>query len=336
MFSRLVLSIMMILPASRAVAQQIDTIRIFGTGGGGSGSSLVSFNWNGPTRAAYGVYDHGCLAWEDEFNELVSNGRSLVGGVAPSARTWQATLAAARSVLADAQAKVAYADVKQFASVARPDLFSAGAATSLQVGASKAALAQLLAGIEAAPADPDLLFNFAASLAQQDMPNESLAAIQQLRGLGKLPELPDSIDAQAALSYLTGYNEMRLGRLAAAKANFSRAITSGPFLNEAKHALALVLAHEGNTAQAKQTYRDGLWRFMPKQYVSCVAGSDEEVRPPIDDMFDTSMGIEGKLVDFWLPDIASDLRPFLEMMGKIGEHRNTLIEPLKQRMRSEE
>lgn len=325
-------SIMMILVAAPATAQQIDTIRVFGAGAGGSGSSLVSFNWNGPTKAAYGIYDHGCLAWEDEFNELLSNGRSLVGGLTPSAKTWQATLATARNVLGDAQAKAAYDDVKQFASIARPDLFSAGAATSLQLGASKAALAQLLAGVEVAPSDPDILFNFAASLAQQNLPNESLAAIQQLRGLGKLPALPDNIDPEAALSYLTGYNEMRLGRLAAAKANFSRAIGKGPFLNEAKHALALVLAHEGNTAQAKQTYRDGLWRFTPKQYVSCVANSDEDVRPPIDDMFDTSMGIEGKLVDFWLPDIASDLKPFLEMMTKIAEHRTALIEPLKQRM----
>jgi len=330
--SRGLVSIMMILLARPAAAQQIDSIRIVGAGGGGSSSGFVSFNWNGPTKAAYGIYDHGCLAWKDEFDEFVSNGQGLVSGLTPSARSWQATLATARNALTDAQAKAAYADVKQFASVARPDLFSAGAATSLQLGEPKAALAQLLAGIEATPTDPDLLFNFAASLAQQSLPNESLAAIQQLRGLGKLPALPDSIDPEAALSYLTGYNEMRLGRLGAAKANFSRAISKGPFLNEAKHALALVLAHEGNTAQAKQTYKDGLWRFTPKQYVNCVAGSDDDVRPPIDDMFDTSMGIEGKLVDFWLPDIASDLRPFLEMMMKISEHRNTLIEPLKQRM----
>ena len=69
----------------------------------------MSFNWNGPTKAAYGIYDHGCLAWEDEFNELVSNGRSLVGGLTPSAKTWQATLATARNVLRDAQAKAANA-----------------------------------------------------------------------------------------------------------------------------------------------------------------------------------------------------------------------------------
>jgi hypothetical protein len=307
-------------------------IRIIGTGGGGGGSGAVTFDWDGPDTVAYGIYDHGCLPWVQEFEQLVDRGRPLVGSVRPAARTWQATLAAARGVLNEPKGKAGYAAVKEFASLKRPDLFSAGAAVSLMNGDPEAALAQLLAGVEQAPDDPDLLFNFAASLAQRELPNESLAAIQRLRGLKQLPSLPDGVDPEAALAYMTGYNQMLLGQLADAKANFGRTIAQGPYLYEAKRALALVQAHEGNTGQAKDTYLAGMWRFTPKQLVFCGGSREDDVRPPVDDMFDTSMGVDGKLVDFWLPDKASDLARFLEMAGSLATERLGRAEPLKQRM----
>jgi tetratricopeptide (TPR) repeat protein len=305
-------------------------IEIEGTGGG-SGSGGATFDWDGPDEVSYGIYDHSCLRWVKEFEHLVRAGDSLIGAVAPAAKTWQATLVGARAVLGDAGAKATYTGVKSFASATRPDLFSAGAATSLMIGNPKATLAQLLAGIEAAPDDPDLLFNFAAALAMQKMPNESLAAIERLRSLGKLPVLAYGVNTEAALAYLVGYDEMLRGRLVEAKTNFNAAIARGPFLYEAKRALALVQAHEGNSGAAKNTYLDGLWRFKPKQLVYC-SDNHDEVRPPVDDMFDTSKGVEGRLVNFWLPDKASDLGPWGKMVGGLATERLALAEPLKQRM----
>ena len=91
-------------------------------------------------------------------------------------------------------------------------------------------------------------------------------------------------------------------------------------------------AHEGNSTQGKRTHLGGMWRFKPKYLIACGASADEKVRPPVDDMFDTSMGIEVNLVEFWHPDKASDLEPFFEMVGALGIARLALAEPFKQRM----
>jgi tetratricopeptide (TPR) repeat protein len=294
------------------------------------GSPDEDFDWDGPDRVDFGVYDQGCLPIEDELRALVSAGKPFIGSVAPQAADWQFTLDKVRGLLADPVAKARYDSANEIASPERPDLYSTAAAASLMTGDPYGALVQLYAGVEKSPDDPELLFNFAASLGQVGLANESLAVLARLDSLGKKPALAAGVDADAALSYLKGYNEMLLGRLGPAKSHFSRSMGLDPFLNEAGHALALVQAHEGAGTQAKKTYLDSMWRFKPKQIVYCGASSDE-ARPPVDDMFDTSMGIPGNLVDIDYPRNADDLERFRRDVLALMQQINAISAPWGER-----
>ncbi len=288
--------------------------RVWIIGAGGPSGSAITFNWNGPGRLDYGVYDHGCMNYSDEFRYLVNANPSLIGSVAPQAVTWETALATVR------------------ARVEKTGLDTKDAGAPLALAEPEAALAQLFAGVEQSPDDPERLFNLAGALSQNGLANEALAALARIRELGKLPALPLGVDALAALDYQAGYAEMLRGNLAAAKSKFQATIGRDPFINEAAHGLALIQAHEGNAAQGRQTYLDGMWRFKPKFLVLCGGQGSPDVRPPVDDMYDTSMGVEGKLVKFWHPDKASDLAPFFEMAGALATAANDRAEPLKQRM----
>jgi hypothetical protein len=193
------------------------------------------------------------------------------------------------------------------------------------------ALAQLFASVEESPEHPTRLFNLAGALNWNGMPNEALAVLARIRKLGKLPDPTLEVNASAALDYQEGYAEMLRGDLAAAKGKFGSTISQEPFLNAASHALALVQAQEGNAA-AQVTYRNGMWRFKPKYLVVCGGPGSTDVRPPVDDLFDTSMGKHVALVEFWHPEIATELKPFFEQIGALAESRMAILEPLKQRM----
>lgn len=287
-----------------------SNIHIIGAGGGGAGG--FTFNWNGPGRLDYGVYDHGCINYEDEFRRLVIANQSLIGSVAPRTVAWS-------EMLATLEARVA-------------QLGDVGVAseTPLVLAEPEVALAQLFAAVKRAPDDGGLLFNFAALLSRSGLPNEALAVIERIRRLPAPPTLPLGVNSTAAIDYQTGYAEMLRGNLAAAKASLQGVIGREPFINEASHALALIQAHEGSSA-AQQTYIGGMWRFKPRFLVVCGEGS-ADVRPPVDDMYDTSMGKDAKLVEFWHPEIATELKPFYEQMGALGQSRQAIFEPLKQRM----
>jgi tetratricopeptide (TPR) repeat protein len=298
---------------------------------GGSGSGGITFNWNGPGRLDYGVYDHGCINYEDEFRRLVAANQGLIGSVAPRAVTWEKVLTTVRARLEEPEMRAGYAAANGLPQE-EGDYRDAGVAATLALGGQEAALAQLFAAVEKAPNDGGKLFNFAAALSQNQMPNEALAVLARIRELGQPPVLPLQLDGEAALRYQTGYAEMLRGELAAAKKNFREAFTAEPFLNEAAHALALIQAHEGDSAQGKETYRGAMWRFKPKYLIICSANVDEEVRPPVDDMYDTSMGKDVRLVEFWHPQIAGELVPFWEQATALLESRVAILQPLKQRM----
>lgn len=285
-------------------------IHIIGAGGGGGG---FTFNWNGPGRLDYGVYDHGCINYEDEFRRLIGANQGLIGSVAAQAVGWDAMLATVRKRLASA----------------KPPAMELGA--PLVLAEPEVALAQLFTAVQKTPDDAGLLFNFAASLSRSGLPNEALAVIARIRALPAPPVLPLGVDSQAALDYQAGYAEMLRGNLAAAKAGFQSTIGREPFVNEAAHALALVQAHEGNSA-AQKTYLAGMWRFKPKFLVLCGGQGSADVRPPVDDMYDTSMGKDVRLVEFWHPEIAGELKPFYEQLGALSQSRAAIAEPLKQRM----
>lgn len=285
-------------------------IHIIGAGGGSGG---ITFNWNGPGRLDYGVYDHGCINYEDEFRRLVAANRGLIGSVAPQSVSWE-------TMLATAQARVA--DV---------DMSSINPETPLVIAEPEIALAQFFAAVQKTPDDAGLLFNFAASLSRSGLPNEALAVIERIRSLPAPPVLPLGVDSQAALDYQAGYAEMLRGNLPAAKASFQLTIGREPFLNEAAQALALAQAHEGS-GSAQQTYLAGMWRFKPKFLVLCGGQGSADVRPPVDDMYDTSMGKDVRLVEFWHPEMESELRPFFEQMGALADSRQAILGPLQQRM----
>ncbi len=305
-------------------------ILVSGSGGGGAGGA-ASFDWDGPGRLDFGIYDHGCLNYGNEFSELVGKNKGLIGSVPPQGMDWPETLDSLRARLSsDPKLRAGHKTGIDLA--AEKHDADAGVAATFAMGEPEAALAQLFAAVEKSPDDAGTLFNFASALSINRLPNESLAVIAHIRSLGKLPALPLGVDANAALDYQEGYAQMLRGNLAAAKAGFGKAMGQEPFINEAAHGLALIQAHEGNAAQGKRTYLGGMWRFEPKYLIACGGSTDEDVRPPVDDMFDTSMGVEGKLVKFWHPDKASDLKPFFEMMGALALERVALAEPLKQRM----
>lgn len=300
-------------------------ITIIETGGGGSGgSSPISFDWDGPDRLDFGVYDHGCLNYEDEFRRLVSINQGLIGSVPSQAASWDQTLATMRGRLDEPLMRAAYDTVKDAEEKAE---------IPLAVSDSDASLAQLFAAVENAPDNPTRLFNFAGALNRSGMPNEALAVLARIRALGKLPYLTLDVNASAAMDYQEGYAEMLRGNLAAAKSKFQSTIGQEPFINAASHSLALIQAQEGNGA-ASTTYRKGMWRFKPKFLVVCGgAGSDsDDVRPPVDDMFDTSKGKDVQLVEFWHPEIATELKPFFEQMGALAKSHMASLEPLKQQM----
>ena len=294
-------------------------IRVIGPGGGAGAGGAVTFDWNGPGRMDFGVYDHGCLDYADEFQRLVNLNQGLIGSVQPQAVSWEQALATMRGPLDEPLLRV-------FHEAARDP--EGKADVPLVLTDPDVSLAQLLASVEKAPDHPTRLFNLAGALNRNGMPNEALAVIARIRALGKLPDPALDVNAAAAMDYQEGYAEMLRGNLAAAKAKFGSTIAQEPFLNAASHGLALIQAQEGNAA-APVTYRNGMWRFKPKFLVVC---GDTEVRPPVDDMFDTSMGKDVALVEFWHPEVATELKAFFEQIGALAEARTAILEPMKQRM----
>ncbi len=300
------------------------TIIATGGGGGGGGGSAVTFDWDGPDRLDFGVYDHGCLNYEDEFRRLVNINQGLIGSVPSRAASWDQALATMRARLDEPLMRAAYDTVRDA---------EEKAAIPLAVSDSDASLAQFFAAFEAKPDDPTRLFNFAGALNRSGMPNEALAVLARIRALGKLPDPTLEVSGSAAMDYQEGYAEMLRGNLAAAKSKLQATIAQEPFINAASHSLALIQAQEGSGA-ASITYRKGMWRFKPKYLVVC-GGADsdsDEVRPPVDDMFDTSKGKDVQLVEFWHPEISSELEPFFEQIGALAETHLARLEPLKQQM----
>ncbi|MEX1994768.1 MAG: hypothetical protein WD929_08900 [Steroidobacteraceae bacterium] len=300
----------------------VSLINIIGSGGSGAGGSAIGFNWSGPGRMDFGIYDHGCMNYADEFRRLVNLNQGLIGSVQPQSVSWDQALASMRARLDEPLVRAAYDAARNADDKSEIPLVLSDPDVSL---------AQLFAAVEKAPDHPTRLFNFAGALSRDGMPNEALAVLARIRELGKLPAPTLDVNASAAMDYQEGYAEMLRGNLAVAKAKFQSTIGREPFLNAASHNLALIQAQEGSAA-APITYRNGMWRFKPKYLVLCGGRDSEDVRPPVDDMFDTSMGKDVKLVEFWHPEIATELGPFFEQMGAISESRIAILEPLKERM----
>ncbi len=290
-----------------------------------------SFDWDGPDEFRYGIYDHFCVQPNDEFGELVRTAKGFVGAVQPRNVTYADALTTAKKVLAVPAAREQYDAANQLASKEHPGSYTAGAAMRALQGDPFGALAQLLAGIDAAPDDPDVLFNMASVLAEVGMPNESLAVLGRLKATGKSPAMAAGLSAAGATAYLTGYDEMLRGNLEDAKTSLKQAISRDPFLNEARRVLSLIQAHEGAGAAGAKTYLGGMWRFQPRKQLLCGASIEDSERSGVDDMFDTSKGKLGKLVEFRHPRSADDLPKFFQMLGDLGTSYGAFVQAQAQR-----
>lgn len=277
-----------------------------------------AFDWDGPDEFRYGIYDHDCLRPNDEYAELRRTASGFVGAVKPRDVRYDDALKTLKKLLDVPAARAQYDAANGFASKEHPRLYTAGAATRALQGDPFGAMAQLLAGVDAVPDDPDVLFSLASVTAEAGMPNESLAVLGRLKATGKAPAMAMGLSADAAIAYLAGYDEMLRGHLEEAKQELQQAIRREPFLNEARRVLSLIQAHQGAGAAGAATYLDGMWRFTPRKHVLCGGNQDDSQRPGVDEMFDTSKGVPGKLAEFRHPRSADDLPKFKATMDALG------------------
>jgi hypothetical protein len=299
-----------------------------GTGGPATGPDPGdSFDWDGPDKMEYGIYDHGCRVVEEEYDELLRDNAGLVGSVRPRTVTYTSALAAARLVLQNPAAKSQYQEAAKRGSKQYPKVFLASATSRVLNGDSLGAMAQMLAGIDESPNNPTLEFNLASILANVNMPNESMAVLEHMKSLGKKPEMAMGINPDVATNYVTGYNEMLRGKLAEASAKLRSVIGADPFLNEASHALALVTAKQGGNGKA--IFKKGLLRFPIRKTAFCIEGQEDPLRPSVDEMFDCSKGIPGKLAEFRQPNGIDNYKAFVKVIGRLMEEQTAELEARK-------
>ena len=235
----------------------------------GERAALSASTGTGPGRLDYGIYDHGCLDYGYEFGELVSNNKGLVGYL--SRRRISAGRRHSTNCVRDCRSRNLQAGYETGRKLATGKVTAdTGVPATLALGEPEAALAQLFAAVEKSPDDAGTLFNLAAALSIDRLPNESLAAIAHIRSLGKLPALPLGVDAAAALDYQEGYARMLRGDLGAAKSGFQKAMAQEPFINESAHGLALVQASR-RQLHAGQAY-------VPRRHVAVQAEIPDRLR----------------------------------------------------------
>ena len=286
-----------------------------------------SFDWDGPDTMEYGIYDHGCRVVEEEFDELVRDNSGLVGSVRPRTVTFASALAAARLVLQDPAAKAQYQRSAKSGSKEHPKVFLASAASRILTGDSLGAMAQILAGIDESPNNPTLEFNLASILANLNMPNESLAVLEHMKAIGKKPEMALGINPDVATNYVIGYNEMLRGKLPEAATKLRSVVSADPFLHEASHSLALVTAKQGGNGLA--IFKKGLLRFPIRKTVFCIEGQEDPLRPSVDEMFDCSKGIPGKLTEFRQPNGIDNYKGFVKVMERLTKEVSSELEARK-------
>ena len=298
------------------------------SGGPSSGPDAGdSFDWDGPDRMEYGIYDHDCRQLNEEYDELVDSNKQLVGSIKPRAVTYEAALNAARLVLKNPEAKTQFDFAEKYGTKENPKVYLATATTMLLDGDAFGALAQILAGVDAAPTNPTLQFNLASLLAEINMPNESLAVLKHMEATAKKPEMAAGLQPGATMDYLNGYNQMLLGKVSEASAKFKSVIAAEPFLNEASHCLALITAKQGGNGKA--VLQKGLFRFPVKKTVFCVQGETDSQRPSVDSMFDCSKGVPGVLSDFRQPNGIDNYKAFVKVIMRLTDDLRKELEARK-------
>jgi tetratricopeptide (TPR) repeat protein len=263
-------------------------------------------DWDGPDDWAYAVYDIHPVNVKRELRALALLNQNFIGSVQPKALTFDQVIATLRTMADDPKTKADSEKFKQMASK-DPFMLEGEAFAGVLSGEPVVALLQIFSAYELNPNDANNWLNIAALLAHLGLANESMAVIKEMERTGKRPD-PPVINANAAIEYLKGYNQLLLGQTLTAKGHLHQAMTLDPFLREAAVALALAQKLTGEEEAAEETYTMGVWRRRPSQTVYCggtTRGSRDpdgpDIRPPITDMLDVSHGTPGVLPPFQHP-----------------------------------
>lgn len=263
-----------------------------------------SIDWDGPDKLGYGVYDIHQINVRRELKQIVLLSPDFIGSVQPRQITFQQAIANLTTLANLPATRDRYA---QFRELARgdPSTIQGAAFAGVLSGEPLMALLELFAAYEVHPEEPDNLLNLAALCSHIRMANESMAILKEMARSGKKPD-PPIISADAAVEYLTGYNQLLLGQTLTAKGHLHQAINLDPFLKEASALLAFAQKMTGEDEAAEQTYIQGVWRRRPAQMLFCggtSSGPDgQDIRPPIPDMLDVSHGSPGVLPNFDHPN----------------------------------
>lgn len=305
-----------------ATGQAPDTMSI------GSPSALGddpydTVKWNGPDELGFGVYDIHPINVKRELKEIAVQAPDFIGSVTPKLLTFDQAIANLRAVADAPMTKEQYAQFKAMGTK-DPSTLQGTAFTGILSGEPLSVLLELFAAYEIHPEDPNNWLNLAAMCSHVRLANESTAILKEMGRRGKKPD-PPIISADAAIEYLTGYNQLLFGQTLTAKGHLHKATDLDPFLKEAAIALALAYKLTGDEEAAEAAYIQGVWRRRPTQTLICggVGTSDgPDIRPPIPDMLDVSHGSPGVLPNFDHPNNWS------EALGLKDRYEKTLNQML--------
>lgn len=283
-----------------------------------------SIDWDGPDEFTHGIYDIHPIHPKNELEKAVLLNGSFIGSVQAREVSFGDALAHIRSLLNNPKTKSEYEDLKRQMSGKDPILLKGTAFAQVISGEPLSALLNLFAAYEFNPNDPDCLIDLAAMLAHCGMPNESLAILKEMERRSMKPK-PASVNPDALIEYLKGFNQLLIGQTSTGKFHLHQAINLDPFLKEASLALALAQKLTGESEEAEKTYYQGVWRRRPTQYLLCggTGGGDPNnpyVRPPITDMLDVPHGKAGTLPQFDHPG------NFAQALGLTDRYQKALMQ----------
>ncbi len=263
-----------------------------------------SIDWDGPDDWAYGVYDIHEVNVKRELKEIAALSPDFIGAVTPKVMTFEQAIGNIRSLVDSPLTRDRYAQFKELAR-GDPSTVPGAAFVSVVSGDPLMLVLEMFSAYEVHPDDPNNWLNLAAVCSHVRLANESTAILKEMVRRGKKPD-PPIISSDAAVEYLTGYNQLLFGQSLTAKGHLHQAMTLDPFMKEAAILLAFAQKMTGEEEAAEATYIQGVWRRRPSQMLYCGGATSSpdgrDIRPPIPDMLDVSHGSPGVLPNFDHPN----------------------------------
>lgn len=226
----------------------------------GQGAAPATPAVTGPAARESLLRSHGddrAVRVGDELAGFRAVNQGLVGGVARRPVDFAGALAKARALAQAAGGEAVLAPVR----AAAPGLSTLGlrglAAREVVKGNPTGALVVLVATLDRAPDDPEVLVDLAGVLAMLGHANEALAIFDELARRGAWPASVMGLAGRDAVEYGRGYCLVRLGEVDAARLGLAAVAERQPSLAEASRLLALVAKDE---AEARKHFLLGVWR----------------------------------------------------------------------------